>query len=129
MISLAVCGASTFLTGCEAVVEGGGSGDPRSFARGFTDILDDRYDEVFPDDQVQTVRISMDDADWDAMQRRHREGVLPGGHLDRRRTHAGRGRSDQRQQFPYGGSLCQGASGPASRSTSTSSTLSGLPRH
>ncbi len=31
-------------------------------------ILDDRYDEVFPDDRVQTVRISMDDADWQRMQ-------------------------------------------------------------
>jgi spore coat protein CotH len=32
-------------------------------------ILDARYDDVFPDDRVQTVRITMADADWQAMQR------------------------------------------------------------
>ena len=34
----------------------------------YSAILEDRYDEVFPDDRVQTVRISMDDADWQRMQ-------------------------------------------------------------
>ncbi len=35
----------------------------------YAGIMEDRYDEVFPDDRVQTVRISMDDADWEAMQK------------------------------------------------------------
>ena len=31
-------------------------------------LLADRYDDVFPDDRVLTVRIVMDDADWQSMQ-------------------------------------------------------------
>ena len=68
VLSLAVCGAAAFLTGCGAAVVAGGSGDPRSLAKGYADILAERYDEAFPDDQVQTVRFAMSDADWLAMQ-------------------------------------------------------------
>lgn len=34
----------------------------------YGDLLADRYDEVFPDDRVPTVRIIMDEADWEDMQ-------------------------------------------------------------
>jgi spore coat protein CotH len=68
VLSLLVCGALTFLTGCGAAVSGGGAGDPRNSVEGYADILAERYDEVFPDDQVQTVRFVMKDSDWLAMQ-------------------------------------------------------------
>ncbi len=34
----------------------------------YSRLLADRYDDVFPDDRVLTVRIVMDDADWQSMQ-------------------------------------------------------------
>jgi spore coat protein CotH len=41
---------------------------PEDAAAGYAEILSERYDEVFPDDHVQTVRIIMDEVDWRAMQ-------------------------------------------------------------
>ena len=60
MLSLAVagCGPATM---AEMTSE--------QLADTYARILDARYDDVFPDDRVQTVRITMADADWQAMQR------------------------------------------------------------
>ena len=43
-------------------------GGPGALAEDYDAILDDRYDDIFPDDRVQTVRIIMDNADWQSMQ-------------------------------------------------------------
>ena len=97
------CGAST------AAEKTATQTDSDTYSR----LLADRYDDVFPDDRVLTVRIVMDDADWQsmrvsAMAKEYYQAdiwiddeLVPG----RRRSHEG-------QQFALAGRCRQGASGP-----------------
>jgi spore coat protein CotH len=65
-LALAGCLVPTALAGCGTASRAGMTSE--ELAETYVEILEDRYDEVFPDDRVQTVRISMDEADWEAMQ-------------------------------------------------------------
>ena len=57
------------VAGCATPSDNGNdSWSPEQAAAGYAGILSDRYDEVFPDDRVQTVRILMDAADWQELQ-------------------------------------------------------------
>lgn len=70
--SLLVLGAvlipAVLAGGCGSTTTGGPEQGFGALAEEYEAILADRYDELFPDDRVQTVRILMDDADWQSMQ-------------------------------------------------------------
>ncbi len=61
------------LLGCVSLVAGCGTADSRALDAaadgGTEDVYAGRYDDLFPDDRVQTVRVVMDDADWESLQR------------------------------------------------------------
>ena len=65
---LAVCTAGILLIGCGTRAGRTGSDGGEGLTERYANILAERYDQVFPDDRVLTVRIVMDDVDWQAMQ-------------------------------------------------------------
>jgi spore coat protein CotH len=69
VLALGAFAVSTILVGCgTAGPADSGYRNPEGSAETYAAILADRYNEVFPDDRVQTVRILMDAADWKSMQ-------------------------------------------------------------